>query len=471
MSEHAKRPNFLLIVCDQERYDMVGVNGGAVCKTPFLDVLANEGMRFTNAYTPIAICTAARASLLTGLYPHAHGMLNNSHSDDAILSELPAELPTFSQLMAAAGYRMGHVGKWHVGRELGPESRGFMDVVSEKYTVAIAEGQPQLLDPISVHFPGEDMVIAGIDPLPLERTQSHLLTDAAIRLLESYAGQEQPFFLRLDFPGPHHPCMPPEPFAGMYDPATIPRWQSFDEDLSDKPVLQLRMLAQHGVAGWSWEQWQRVIARYYEFMTFIDQEIGRVIATAKALSLADDTVIIHFADHGDMTGTHGGQFNKGPMMYDDVYRIPFIVRYPPMVRAASECHAFVRNMDLMATILELAGIPIPPGIHARSLVPLMEGSATELLDAIYAEYHGEEWGLFSQRMLRTKNYKLVYNPHAIDELYDLTADPAEIINLVDDPRYASIHKELEAALLRWMQETHDPLYRWARRLLAPAART
>jgi arylsulfatase A-like enzyme len=465
MSEQTKRPNFLLIVCDQERYDMVGVNGSAMCKTPYIDTLAREGMRFTNVYTPIGICTSARASLLTGLYPHAHGMLNNCHGDDAILTELPAELPTFSQLMADAGYRMGYVGKWHVGRELGPESRGFMDVVSEVYNVVTAEGHPRVLDPISVHFPEEEMIIAGIDPLPIERTESHLLADATIHLLESYAGQEQPFFLRLDFPGPHHAYMPPVPFAGMYDPASIPRWQSFDEDLSDKPALQRRMLAQHGVAGWSWKRWQRVIARYYEFMTFIDQEIGRVIATAKALGLADDTVIVHFADHGDMTGTHGGQFNKGPMMYDDVYHIPFIVRYPRMVSAGSECHAFVRHMDLMATMLEMAGIPIPSDIHARSFVSLLDGSATELLDAIYAEYHGEEWGLFSQRMLRTKDYKLVYNPHAIDELYDLTADPAEITNLIDDTRYASIHKELEAMLLRWMQETRDPLYQWSHRLL------
>jgi arylsulfatase A-like enzyme len=465
MSEQTKRPNFLLIVCDQERYDMVGVNGSAMCKTPYIDTLAREGMCFTNVYTPIGICTSARASLLTGLYPHAHGMLNNCHGDDAILTELPAELPTFSQLMADAGYRMGYVGKWHVGRELGPESRGFMDVVSEVYNVVTAEGHPRVLDPISVHFPEEEMIIAGIDPLPIERTESHLLADATIHLLESYAGQEQPFFLRLDFPGPHHAYMPPVPFAGMYDPASIPRWQSFDEDLSDKPALQRRMLAQHGVAGWSWKRWQRVIARYYEFMTFIDQEIGRVIATAKALGLADDTVIVHFADHGDMTGTHGGQFNKGPMMYDDVYHIPFIVRYPRMVSAGSECHAFVRHMDLMATMLEMAGIPIPSDIHARSFVSLLDGSATELLDAIYAEYHGEEWGLFSQRMLRTKDYKLVYNPHAIDELYDLTADPAEITNLIDDTRYASIHKELEAMLLRWMQETRDPLYQWSHRLL------
>ncbi len=136
------QPSFLWIVTDQERYDMVGANGSPICQTPQIDRLAQQGMRFTGAFTPIGICTPARASLLTGLYPHAHGMWNNCHGPDALQRELPADRLTFTELLKAAGYRLGYVGKWHVGYRLGPESRGFQDVVSEVYDVAAAAWVP-----------------------------------------------------------------------------------------------------------------------------------------------------------------------------------------------------------------------------------------------------------------------------------------------------------------------------------------
>jgi arylsulfatase A-like enzyme len=311
------------------------------------------------------------------------------------------------------------------------------------------------------------MIIAGTDPHPVDATETHRLVDAAIALLHRYAEGNQPFFLRMDFPGPHHPFMPPEPWATRYPPESIPPFPNFIETLADKPYAHRRLLTQRGVAGWGWERWRQVNAKLFGFMSYIDWEIGRLLEAVDRLGLREQLFVAHFADHGGMSGHHGGQFNKGPVMYDDVYHIPLIVRYPPLVRAGAVCPALVRHMDLMPTVLELAQVPVPDGLHARSLVPVLKGETDRFLDAVFAEYHGEEWGLYSQRMLRTPTHKLVYNPHDRDELYDLVRDPHEMVNRAEDPAYAAVRERLERQLLDWMQATDDPLYLWTRRLYPP----
>lgn len=467
MSPRQGRPSFVMIVTDQERFDVLGCNGSPICRTPALDTLAAGGVRFEQAFAPAALCSPSRASMLTGLYPHAHGLLNNTHGEDALRAELPAEIATFPELLRDAGYRLGFVGKWHVGRASGPEARGFHDVVSAPYDVAQAEDNRALLDPIDAVFPEGRMTIAGIDPRPVEMTDTHVATDQAIALLERYAAAGEPFLLRLDFEGPHHPYMPPEPFASLYDPMAIPPWPSFDEDQAHKPAAQRRLLEQRGVAGLTWSDWQPIVARYFGFMSFVDHEIGRLLEQLERMGIADQTVVVHTSDHGDMTGSHGGQFNKGPLMYDEVYRVPLIVRDGRALRQGQVCSSLVSTMDLAPTILELAGLEVPPGLHGRSLVPLLDdpGRVDPSRDAVFGEYHGEEWGLFSQRMVRTRDAKYVYSPHGTDELYDLATDPYERTNLVEDPLAQDVAVRLRRRLLRWMIETGDPLARWAARVL------
>lgn len=465
-----QRPNIVLVVSDQERWDVLGCYGSPICRTPNLDRLAAEGVRFETCLAPAAICSPARASLLTGLFPHGHGILNNTHEPDAIRTELPAELPTYPELLRDAGYRLGYVGKWHVGR-LGPESRGFHDVATHVDVTAstgeesIVTEEPSVDEPVFARYPRGRLLVAGIDRRPAEKTETRRDVEAAIDMIERYATLDTPFCLRLDLEGPHHPYVPPEPFASMYDPASIPPWPSFDEDTTTKPAAQRRLLEQRGVAGWSWEQWAPVVARYFAFVTFIDSEIASVIAAIDHLGLGDSTFVIHTADHGDMTGTHGGQFNKGPLGYDEVYRVPLLVRGPGIARGGV-CHQPVSSVALMPTILELAGVTPPEGLHVGSLGALLselEGGAQDA--SVFAEYHGEEWGLYSQRLVRTATAKYVYSPHGTDELYDLTADPHETVNRIDDAAVDALRTDLRARLLEWMVKTGDPLALWAGRLL------
>jgi len=469
--EDGRRPNILMIVSDQERADVLGSYGSQICRTRYLDRLAAEGVRFETCIAPSAICSPTRASLLTGLYPHGHGILNNTHEPDAIRTDLPTDVLTFSEHLRDGGYRLGYVGKWHLGAA-GPASRGFHDVVSLHEDIVaipgdeeIVSGEPSLRDPIYARFPRGRLLIAGVDPRPVDETETRRDADAAIGLLERYADLETPFCLRLDFEGPHHPYMPPDEYASEYDPASIPPWPSFTEDPATKPAAQGRLLEQRGVAGWSWADWQPVVARYFGFVSLIDAEIGRVLAAVDRLGLRESTVVIHTADHGDMTGSHGGQFNKGPLMYEEVCRVPLVIRDPRAARTGVR-RGPVGSLAIMPTIVQLAGLQPPPGLHVESLLPVLaDEAATPAEPAAFAEYHGDEWGLYSQRMIRTPNTKYVYSPHGTDELYDLATDPHELVNRIDDPAAGRLLADLRSRLIEWMNRTNDPLALWASRLI------
>lgn len=462
-----ERPNIVMIVTDQERYDVVGANGSAVCRTPHLDELASSGTRFTQAFTPAALCSPSRASMLTGLLPHSHGILNNTHGPDALRRDLDREITTFPELLAKDGYRCGFVGKWHAGWEEGPTERGFHDSFAQRYDVDQAEQDRSLLNPITARFQHDEMTIAGIDTRPIEETEAFRETSRAIELLQSYATTDSPFLLRIDYEGPHHPYMPPEPYASMYDPVSIAPWPNFEDELTTKPHAQFRLREQRGVDGFEqWKDWQQIVALYFGFVTFIDSQIGRLCEAIDDLGLTNETVIIHTSDHGDMTGSHGGQFNKGPLMYDELYRVPLIIKDPQARR--SVVNELVMTLDLMPTVLELAGLPVPDGIHARSLLPIIRNESPtgdDARDSVFAEFHGDEWGLISQRMVRTREAKYVYTPHGEDELYDLNEDPFEMRNLAGLPEAETLETKMRQLTIRWMQETNDPLFGWARRIL------
>ena len=458
-----------MVVSDQERADVLGCYGGP-CRTPAIDTLAADGVRFETCVAPSVICSPVRASFLTGLYPHGHGILNNTHEPDALRSDLAPGVATYAELLRDAGYRLGYVGKWHVGQR-GPESRGFHDVVMAPSVVvgandeAIVEHEAELLEPVHATYPRGRLLVAGVDPRPIEATETRRDADAAIDLLHRYRELDAPFCLRLDFEGPHHPYMPPEPYASMYEPREIPPWPNFGDDASTKPAAQQRLIEQRGVAGWTWAHWQPVVARYFGFVSFIDAEIGRVLGTLDALGLGETTVVVHTADHGDMTGSHGGQFNKGPLMYDEVCRVPLLVR-GPHVQARGVCRAPVGSLALMPTILDLAGVPVPDSLHVSSLAPwFSDPAAATAGGTAHAEYHGDEWGLYSMRMIRTETHKYVYSPHGTDELYDLQVDPHELVNRIAEPEYAAVGQDLRTRLRDWMRATGDPLALWAQRLL------
>ncbi|MDS0299969.1 sulfatase-like hydrolase/transferase [Halogeometricum sp. S1BR25-6] len=470
------RPNVLFLLTDQERADLLAPEGLPV-ETPNLDRLRDEGTWFDRAYTPVGICTSARASLLTGLYPHAHGMLNNSHEADAIRTDLPEGMPTFGERLAEAGYENTYAGKWHVGQTRGPESFGFeyfggsddhhddLDVRYKRYKESLDVEEETVEDAVYADDGEGGMLVSGTSSLPPEATRTYFLAELTIEAIERRAEGEEgedadaPFFHRTDFLGPHHPYVVPEPYASMYDPEEIEPWPSYAETFEGKPRVHEQYTRYRGVDDFDWETWSELVANYFGFVTFIDDQVGRILDALAEYELDEETVVVHAADHGDFTGSHR-QFNKGPLMYEQTYRIPLVVRDPTR-ETVDESDAFVRLHDLMPTFLDWGDAEVPDGLHARSLLPLLVGDDTDdWPDAVYAQYHGDEFGLYSQRMLRTERYKFVYNGPDTNELYDLREDPHELRNLADHPHYEDAKAELQEALVERMNEVDDPLRKW-----------
>ena len=467
------RPNILLLFTDQERADLIAPEGLPV-ETPNIDRLREEGMWFDSAYTPASICTSARASLLTGLYPHAHGLLNNSHEADAIRTEFPERLATFGELLDGSGYDNTYIGKWHVSHERGPGDFGFRyfggsDVHHDNFDVAfeyyrevrgISVEESAVEDRIYAGSGDTKTLIAGTDPVDVEASRPYFLAEVTINALERWADGEGPFFHRTDFLGPHHPYIVPEPYASMYEPDEIEPWGNYAETFDGKPRVHEQYLNYRGVESFDWETWSRVVANYYGFMTLIDDQIGRILDALEELGLADETAVVHTSDHGDFVGSHR-QFNKGPLMYDETYRIPLVVRWPGVVEPGTRSEAFVRLQDLMPTFLEWAQIEPPAGLHARSILPLLtDQTPDDWPESVYAQYHGDEFGLYSQRMVRTDRYKFVYNGPDRNELYDLEADPHELQNLIEHPAYVENRSEMADRLTAWMEQVDDSLAGW-----------
>jgi arylsulfatase A-like enzyme len=439
----------------------MGANGHPCAVTPHLDRLAAEGVNFREACCPIPICTPARTSLLTGVYATQHGCLANRGTE--AYRPMDPQLPTFSQVLKDGGYWLGYVGKWEVGTPAPPQHFGFDVYVSDKEYLAWrrAEGLPPL--PTANGWFGE--VDPGITP---QQSALGWGADHVMRLLQEAAGQEQPFFLRWDPPEPHLPNVLPEPYASLVDPGTIPPWPSYPDPLEGKPFIQRQQVRTWGLEGWSWAQWQPLVARYLGEVALIDHQVGRILGALDGLGLAENTLVVYSSDHGDLCGGHG-MIDKHYVMYDDVVRVPLLLRWPPHLPAGKVVHTQVTAaLDLAVTFCAAAGLAVPQTFVGRDLIELAAAGdeAGPESGPVFATYHGNQFGLYSQRMVRTPRWKYVWNATAEDELYDLAGDPGEIANLAAEPAHAATLAELRRTLAAWMAATKDPLLnQWTKRQL------
>ncbi|MDP6042552.1 MAG: sulfatase-like hydrolase/transferase, partial [Candidatus Latescibacteria bacterium] len=362
--------NIILFLTDQLRRDALGCYGNEICQTPHLDQLAQEGVRFDQAYTTSPVCSPARASLMTGLYPHNHGVMINTHIAPAWTQGLTTDVPTFSCLLKDAGYVLDYAGKWHVHQDHGPEDFGF-----DRH-VATGGGRGEIVpgSELTVEFPGSPFVVAGTSALPKEEYKTWKVTDDGISMLKERAEGDEPFFLRIDATAPHFANVVPEPYASMYDPETIPPWPNFDESFEGKPAAHLRKHREWNLQDKDWNWWQKVVAKYYGDVSLIDTCVGRVLEAIRECGIEDNTIFIFSTDHGDATGSHK-HFEKSGTMYDEVFRIPLIVKVPG--GESRDVSQFVRLMDLMPTFVEWGGANVPESIDGKSLVPLIQGEGSD----------------------------------------------------------------------------------------------
>ena len=461
-----KKKNILFLLTDQQRYDTISLNGLTQCQTPYIDEIAKGGINFSYAYTPIALCSPSRGSIFTGLFPHNHGQLTNVGDNfNGVFDKNILDKESWTQVLSKNGYSTGYVGKWHLPKEGNNKFWGLekWHLYGDYYKELKATGVEHFYDYHGSHLMDSEWGISnppvyGKSGLNYDQMQETWSTNKTIDLIKQFKDKEDRFMIMTSFKGPHWDYMVPTPYDTMYDPKSIAKWGNFDDPFIDKPEIQQKEILRWNAGHLTWKDWQEMIAAYWGYCSYIDNEIGRIINHLKELNIYDDTVIIFSTDHGDMIGSHR-LFNKGFQMYEETHRIPLIIRDPDQAKKGVDIDSFVSHVDLFDTINDFAGIDLNSKKDGFSLVDLINHKIKSPRDSIFSEFHGYEPCLTSIRMVRTKQWKYVYNPFSIDELYDLESDPHEIHNLAPRIGHKAVLIRMKERMIEWMRKTSDDLGR------------
>lgn len=477
----AKQPHIVVIMTDQQKATAIDHYGGPV-RAPNLARLGAEGLLYERAFTPHPLCVPARVSFWTGRWPHSHGARTNE-------IPMPGTETHLAQVLHAHGYRLGHFGKNHCFTQEDFDRyfdcvflAGHGDVIAPGVTMVNSGPGKWPAGPRGIRRP-----VARVRREPPEESATYRVTERAARFLEEQASGQQPLCLWVSIPDPHTPLQVPEPYASKYPPASVPLPPWITGELDTKPERQRvysHLLAYDDLR----EEDVRLAASiYYGMIDFLDQRVGFLLDTLERLGLREDTVVVFTSDHGDYLGEHR-LLGKSNAFYDCLTHVPLLLSWPGHLPTGERRPELVSTIDVMPTVLSLAGVPLPPGVQGRQL-PGTPG-APPARDAIFAEYgaggpavtlaaaerlyppgsEGPRPALLRERegegrakMVRTLGAKCTHdtlhagagNSTADDELYDLDADPWELTNLAGDPRRAGQLAELRLRLLDWCMETED----------------
>ncbi|MBI3209168.1 MAG: sulfatase [Candidatus Solibacter usitatus] len=443
-----RRPNFLFLLTDDQSYATTSLTGSAFMKTPNMDRIGREGVLFTNGFVAMSLCAPSRACFLTGLYPHKNGIIGNQIRWNQQLQTLPG-------VLHQNGYRTAHMGKFHMDGD---------DRVQPGYDYWAAQvGQGQYVNPRkNVNGKWEDLV--GYD--------TNIVTDQAISFLR--ANKSQPFCAWIGFKACHGPFTPAPGHEKDFSNLPFQPPSSFFLDDTGKPQ-RVRQKSQNSgsraaragkkknkkkqaagdppgsVAAWSERE-----RNYHRCLMGAEDNIGRIFAFLEEEKLLEDTIVFFSGDNGFFHGEHS---LHGKMeAYEEALRVPMMVRYPRAIAAGQRCDAFVSNVDLAPSILDLCGIKPPRPMQGQSWKGLVTGQKNApRRDSFVYTMHGAEAAHPTVKALRTDRYKLILNLNPGDkpELYDLKTDPQEMKNLADSGNRAVL-SDLRGKLLAEMKKIEDP---------------
>lgn len=475
MSAYAKdhvadRPNMLIFMTDQEQAQIAVP--GHPCRTPNLDRLAREGLSFSSVYPPMAHCCPARASFMTGLYPSQHGIYNNVSNAQAINRSLKPGTETFAEKLREAGYELYYSGKWHVSFVENPRDRGWTELAvkagagaamgtsreqwkAKRETDTEQTGKPRRNGEL-VRPGWGNVLLYGTADKPLCETEDYRVVHKAIRQLDSLKGASTPWCMYIGTTGPHDPFILPEPYASMYKAEDVPLPLSYQDDLADKPAVYRRMRKIFDQL--SEREVRESIAHYWGYCTMMDDLLGETLEALERNGFADNTMVLFLSDHGEHAGAHG-LYAKGISHFDEGYRVPCVIRWPGRVQAPGRgCGEFVSLTDFAPTLLE-AGRAAPLGACAgQSLLPFLRGEKpVNWRTCMFAQCNGVEV-FYTSRMVMTKQWKFVYHPTDIDELYDLSEDRYELRNLAEMPEMESIKKEMYKLMWQEAFRVEDTIF-------------
>jgi len=434
----ASRPNFVIFMTDDQRFDAMSCAGNKILQTPNMDRLAAEGLRFTNMFVTNSLCAPSRATLLTGQYSHTHGVRDNKKRN------IPATTPLLPELLRAEGYEVAFCGKSHV--------RGALRDRKWDYYFGY-KGQGDYLKPV---------IAEGVDgqDLPREGYMDDVVTGKAIEWLEGRSS-EKPFCLFVWFKAPHRSWQRARRHHDLFKNVAIPKPRSYDADLEGFPGKpQAFINADNRIGDFNdVRSLDGFVKDYYSTLVAVDENVGRVYDALKRVQQIDETAILYTSDNGFFHGEWRA-FDKR-FMHEPSIRVPLLIRYPKLIKPATTDDRMVLNIDIAPTVLDLAGVKIPDHMHGRSMVPLLSGDKNaSWRDAWLYEYFEfpAVHSVRKHRGVRTDRWKYIHyfaEPQEF-ELYDLQADPDEMNNLYGKPEFANVVSRLQKRLVELRRESHDP---------------
>lgn len=439
-----KQPNFLFVLVDDQPYDALGMyDRYPFLETPNLDKLAMEGVNFTNYFATQSICSPSRASFLTGKFAHIHGVNQNNHRVDPDWDSYPS----YTSHLQNAGYETAMIGKIHMAHFKGEKHirPGF------DYWYSFI-GQGDYFDPM-INDNGIEYQEKGY--------MTDILTDKTIHWLKNERNKNKPFSLNLwhkaihedHSPAPRHEGIYanedlPEPPFGMHTETFLgkPEWQRkkvFERKWREHMPIPSELDEQE------WPIKEEKFLKMLECILAVDESLGKVLAALEEEGELENTVVIFSSDNGYFMGEH--TYHDKRIAYESSMRIPMIIRYPRLIEQGSEIDALCMNVDMAPTILELAGVKIPEYMQGKSKVNLMEQKEENWRDAVLFQYYVDDAYPYAgpdMLAVRTDRFKLVDNflEDDIDELYDLELDPGEMNNLISNPDYDEVEKQLRERL-------------------------
>ncbi|REK08451.1 MAG: DUF4976 domain-containing protein [Planctomycetota bacterium] len=444
-------PNVLVICSDDHAAYVTGAYDNDQVRTPNIDRLAAGGIRFLRAYCNAPVCTASRQSFLTGRYPRTIGVT-------LLQTPLPESEVTMAETLRLAGFDTASIGKMHFNSNL---KHGFdLRVDMPEYRQWLKTQPPEQAITGSVQpkwrpFRDPARVWLNAACVPENATDERMHGTYFARQAAEYLEQphDKPYFLMVSFYEPHSPFRFPDEYRGRYDPQSFEVPPVGPEDDNQIPA-EFRDLTDDEKRG--------IIAAYYTSVEFMDKNVGIVLDALERSGQADNTIVVYLGDHGYMLGQHG-RFEKH-CSYEEAVRVPLVIRYPGRIGAGRLTHAMVELVDVVPTIYHLCGYNATAPLQGRSLIALLDGKTSKHRDHVIVEYAQND-----EVMIRDNDWKLVYErgarrrtdgydterplvPHQF-RLYDLFQDPAEMHNVVDDPKHADTVKRLKDLLVAHLVQT------------------
>jgi arylsulfatase A-like enzyme len=457
----ARRPNIVFVLSDDHAAQAISCYGGKLMKTPHIDRLATGGMRFDRCFCTESICGPSRAAILTGKYGHVTGAMGWKLYD--------RRHRTFPEYLCAAGYQTALIGKYHQG--INPPGFDYYDIFP---------GQGRHVDPEFISKDGK-RVIRG--------HSSDVITDLGLAWLEK-RDPNRPFLLCLHDKSTHMPWVPAQRFEKLFENETLPEPPTLHDDFRQRAsVAKLSTLLIDNINAWQEKLWgavpdqltvtqrrswlyQQYIKHYLRCAAGLDENIGRVLDYLDRNGLTQDTIVIYASDQGFFLGEHRW-FDKRWMLEESL-RLPFIIRYPRLVKAGAHSDALALNVDFAPTLLDLAGMPVPVDMQGRSLRPCFAGERpTDWRKAIYYRLYANEYSIAPHYGIRAERHKLIHYKGIVPltqapkptsqrfievdewELFDLQTDPDELVNIYNKPEYQDVVAELKTQLERLRQELKD----------------